>query len=634
MKRIFALFLICALLCSCLAFASCTGDLLTPPDTNGDGSGNADGHQHTDANEDEICDSCKESVIVIVDFYAVNDLHGKFCDTNTQPGVDELSTYLKNAKKTDDHVVLLSAGDIWQGSAESNLTDGILMTEWMNELDFVAMTLGNHEYDWGSPTIRQNAEVAEFPFLAINVYDVATGQRADYCAPSIMVERGGIQIGIIGAIGDCYSSISADMVRDVTFKVGAELTSLVKAESTRLREAGADLIVYSLHDGYGDSSSGVSNVPSVALKNYYDASLSNGYVDLVFEGHTHQSYTLVDTANVYHLQGGGENHAISHAEVKVNSVTGAKAVSDAGQISASVYSQCEDDAATEALEDKYAETIDYAYSVLGRVDKSISSDELGDLMSKYYLQIAQERWGEQYNIVLGGGYIKTRSPYDLARGDVRYADVLSLFPFENRLVLCSIPGTKLLAQFINNSNGNYHITLSDYGIGILDEITPDGTYYIMTDSYSLNYAPNQLTEVAEYDKGVFARDLLAEAIKNGEFSQDHRDYTLTSITDALNIGQSIPQGHITNDYYYVKGTVIGTPNATYGNLNLSDGAGNTIYVYGLYDEAGNRYDAMTEKPVEGDEVILFAQIMHYYNANTGEEKIELKDAVLIEIVEG
>ena len=132
MKRIFALFLICALLCSCLAFASCTGDLLTPPDTNGDGSGNADGHQHTDANEDEICDSCKESVIVIVDFYAVNDLHGKFCDTNTQPGVDELSTYLKNAKKTDEHVVLLSAGDIWQGSAESNLTDGILMTEWMN----------------------------------------------------------------------------------------------------------------------------------------------------------------------------------------------------------------------------------------------------------------------------------------------------------------------------------------------------------------------------------------------------------------------------------------------------------------------------------------------------------------------
>ena len=56
-------------------------------------------------------------------------------------------------------------------------------------------------------------------------------------------------------------------------------------------------------------------------------------------------------------------------------------------------------------------------------------------------------------------------------------------------------------------------------------------------------------------------------------------------------------------------------------------------MYGLYDEEGNRYDAMTDKPHAGDEVVLFAQIMHYVNPNTGEEKIELKDAILIEVVE-
>ncbi|MBQ8859447.1 MAG: bifunctional metallophosphatase/5'-nucleotidase [Clostridia bacterium] len=642
-RRIFALLLVFSLLFSCfVALASCDGEQPNPSGPpsgpvdggdSGNGGTSTTGHQHTDADSNEVCDECSESVVVIVDFYVINDLHGKFCDTDTQPGVDELSTYLKQARETDDHVVLLSSGDMWQGSAESNLTGGILMTEWMNELDFVSMTLGNHEYDWGEEAIRNNLAVAEFPFLAINIYDVATGERADYCAPSVMIERGDIQIGIIGAIGDCYSSIAADMVENVEFKVGADLTALVKEESTRLREAGADLIVYSLHDGYGSSSDGVQDVYPTRLSSYYDGSLSDGYVDLVFESHTHQRYTLVDSKDVYHLQGGGENYGLSHVEIKVNTVTGKNTVTDAGIVRSAVYAQQEDDPATEALEDKYAETIEYAYGVLGRVDATVSSGRLADLMAEYYLQIAEARWGEQYDIVLGGGYIKTRTPYDLPRGEVTYADVLSLFPFDNRLVLCEISGAKLLSQFINTTNSAYHIALSEYGESILGNISPNGTYYIMTDSYSSTYAPNGLTEVAEYDNGVFARDLLAQAIKNGDFTVEHGDITLTPITEALTIGQGIPQGQITNDYYYVKGTIVDDPQATYGNLYLTDGAGNTIYVYGLYDQAGNRYDAMTDKPQKGDEVVLFAQIMHYVNPNTGEEKIELKDATLIEIVE-
>ena len=166
-RRIFSLLLVFSLLFSCFAIlVGCDGDQLTPqnPPNGPIGPGHDGGHQHTDANKDEICDSCEESVVVVVDFYAINDLHGKFCDTDTQPGVDELATYLRQAEETDDYVVLLSTGDMWQGSAESNLTGGILMTEWMNEMGFAAMTLGNHEYDWGSAAIRENLAVAEFPF--------------------------------------------------------------------------------------------------------------------------------------------------------------------------------------------------------------------------------------------------------------------------------------------------------------------------------------------------------------------------------------------------------------------------------------------------------------------------------------
>ena len=182
--------------------------------------------------------------------------------------------------------MLLSSGDMWQGSAESNLTKGNIVTDWMNEMDFAAMTLGNHEYDWGEEAVIANSELAKFPFLAINVYDRDTNERVDYCEASVMVEYSGVQIGIIGAIGDCYSSISADKVQDIYFKTGSELTALVKAESEKLRSEGADIVVYSIHDGYGKSidAEGIM-VKDEQISSYYDISLSDGYVDLVFEGH-------------------------------------------------------------------------------------------------------------------------------------------------------------------------------------------------------------------------------------------------------------------------------------------------------------------------------------------------------------
>ena len=87
----------------------------------------------------------------------------------------------------------------------------------MKMLDFTSMTVGNHEFDWGTNAIKTVAENVNFPILGINVIDKITGQRADYVSPSTVVYRGGAKIGIIGAIGDCYSSISYSKVMDVEF---------------------------------------------------------------------------------------------------------------------------------------------------------------------------------------------------------------------------------------------------------------------------------------------------------------------------------------------------------------------------------------------------------------------------------
>ena len=110
-----------------------------------------------------------------------------------------------------------------------------------------------------------------------------------------------------------------------------------------------------------------------------------------------------------------------------------------------------------------------------------------------------------------------RDPGYLAVGDVTYSDLYSLFPFDNQLVLCAIEGDALLERFFLNDDGRYFLCYGDYGRQVKDNIQPDKTYYIVTDTYSSLYKPNKLTEIQRYDENIYARDLLAQYAKDGGF---------------------------------------------------------------------------------------------------------------------
>ncbi len=471
---------------------------------------------HSDTNSNGYCDSCNASVTVTVDFYAINDLHGKLLDGNGQPGVDNLTTFLKSARKTDDYTVLLSSGDMWQGASESNLTHGLMMTDWMNSLGFTSMTLGNHEFDWGEDAIRKNLELAEFPFLAINIFDKSTGERVDYCAPSTTVKCGEATVGVIGAIGDCYSSISGDKTEGIFFKTGSELTALIKAESERLRSAGCDFIVLSIHDGLSNAGVSSPEATDSMLSGIYNTALSQSHVDLVFESHSHKYYIKQDSHGVYHLQGGGDNDGISHAEAVINFAGGESNVREAEFIHAGEYGGLTSDPIIDELMIKYKNQVSKADEVLGQNAAWRSGDWLRALIARLYFEEGFKVWGEEYDIVLGGGFISVRAPYNLSQGEVQYSDLQSLFPFDNRIDLCSIRGSDLERNFLETNNSNYFIYCGDFGNSVRDEINLNATYYIITDSYTSSYAPNNLTVVASLDADLFARDLLAEYIKQGK----------------------------------------------------------------------------------------------------------------------
>ena len=592
--------------------SSPAGDISTPDDSSS--SEEEEIYvEHVDDNDDGVCDDCNQSVLATFDFYSVNDIHGKFVDNENQPGVEELTTYLKTAQANNPNTVFLSTGDTWQGMSQSNLTQGMIFTEWMNELGFVSMAMGNHEFDWGEEAVIANAELAEFPFLAINIYDRDTNELVDYCQPSVMVSKKGVNIGIIGAIGDCYSSISADKSEGFYFKTGSALVSLVQAEAEKLREEGADIIIYTIHED----------------KSGYTESLSN-YVDIVFEGHSHQAYVSTDSYGVYHLQGGGDNSGITHAQIVINHANESMEVKTAEVVRSSVYGAYEEDPLVAELLEKYADQISLADKVVGYNDTYRDSDYLCDKIAELYYQTGVETWGDQYEIALGGAFLQARSPYDLAMGEIKYSDLHGIFPFDNQIVLCSISGSKLSSRFLNTSNGSYHTYVpADVYADLVANLSMTKTYYIVTDTYTSTYSANGLTELERYDETTFARDLLAKYASEGGFGVK-TEPQYKSIPELLEICANLAYNE-TSPAYYVEGKITSISTGLYGNMYIEDQAGNELYVYGTWDETGDtRYGNMSVRPEVGDVVTLYGVMKNYYNYNTGDNTLEMMNGWIIE----
>ena len=571
---------------------------------------------HRDDNNDEICDHCGIDVTVDLDFYSFNDLHGVFMDTADTPGLDEMTTFLKNAYADESaYEIVISAGDMWQGTVESSANKGQLMTEWMNHMGFVAMTLGNHEYDWGSQYIAQNAQLAQFPFLGINVTD--TNVSEPYCQSSVVVERGGVKIGIIGAAGNVQSAISDEFSDGISFAYGKVLTQMVKEEAVRLRQEGCQFVVYVIHEGTEKAYPGITDV--MGNMGHYDLSLSDGYIDLVFEGHSHYRYIIRDEHGVYHLQSGGSNKGLSYAGVCYNIVTNTYEIKSVEVLKKDTYADpaLADDPIIEELYTKYFADYDPYTDMLGYTNSRRSSDEIAKAVAEAYLAKGKEIWGDKYNVVLGGGRINVRSPYELAAGEVTYAHLYSLLPFDNTVVLCQVTGKQLRDKMISGKN------VCAYDTSLLSTLKDNELYYIVTDTYTSMYEYNNFTEIARLEN-TFSRDLLGELISEGFWGAPVQPI---SIAQALTIGKALGNNESTQQAYEITGTVKAIASTTYGNLYLRDESGNELYIYGLYDASGVRYDSMANPPREGDTITVTGVITKYISTN-GQAIIEIVGAAL------
>ncbi|MCE9107291.1 bifunctional metallophosphatase/5'-nucleotidase [Bacteroides pyogenes] len=155
------------------------------------------------------------------------------------------ATFLNRFRKENEHVLLFDCGDFSQGTPYYNIYKGEVEVKLMNEMDYDACTIGNHEFDFGLENMARLFKMAAFPIVCSN-YDLENTPLSGLVKPYIILERFGLRIGVFGLGAKPDGLIQADKCEGVVYKdpvqVSNETAALLKSE-------GCDVVVCLSHLG-------------------------------------------------------------------------------------------------------------------------------------------------------------------------------------------------------------------------------------------------------------------------------------------------------------------------------------------------------------------------------------------------
>jgi 2',3'-cyclic-nucleotide 2'-phosphodiesterase (5'-nucleotidase family) len=245
-----------------------------------------------------------------LEIFYINDLHGALAEDGDELGLAKIANLIQTRRtQSDGQVLFLGGGDLLQGSALSNYYNGLSTIELLNEMGMDAMTIGNHEFDWGLDTVLayrdgnlENGE-ADFPFLGANIFYEDTNDIPNYVDPYIIIEKGSFKIGIIGTIGDTLeSSIATSRVEGYEFR---DSVSIIADYSAYLRTVeDCNVIISMAHE------SGYINPQLTRLE-------GDERIDFILNAHSHQiTYTTI--GGVPQLQSGSNGEAVGYIHLTID----------------------------------------------------------------------------------------------------------------------------------------------------------------------------------------------------------------------------------------------------------------------------------------------------------------------------
>ena len=364
----------------------------------------------------------------------VNDVHGRLeeNDFDGTIGYPKMKTFLDGMKEENPNMLLLHAGDSFHGTIPANLTEGEVVVEVMNAMEFDAMVPGNHDFNFGYERLLELKAMSDFDILAANV--VKEDGTMDFDPYMVYEMENGMRVGIFAlATEETKTKSHPDNTRGVEF---ADIIETGNEAVEALEEMDADMIIALIHLGVDASSE------DTAYK------LADGVdgIDLIIDGHSHsimgegagelRNGALIVQAGWY------LNHVgVVNVEMMDGEPVFAAAVhpyEEFAEVEADEYISGIIAEATAPIEEMQMEVVGNTTVELDGVRENVRTGEtnLGNLITDAMIVAS----GADVALTNGGGI---RASIDA--GEITLGEVLTSFPFTNVLTNIEVTGADLMA---------------------------------------------------------------------------------------------------------------------------------------------------------------------------------------------
>ena len=211
-----------------------------------------------------------------------NDMHSRVeafpMDGSRNQGLGGLArraSLISKIKSQEEHVLLLDAGDIFQGTPYFNFFEGEVEMKAMSMMGYDAATIGNHDFDLGIDNLKEQMNVGNFPMINCN-YDFSNTALAGQVHPFKVFHRGGVKIGVTGVGIELRSLVPKELYEETQYN--EPVAKLNKTALHLKQDLQCDYVICLSHLGFKYREDKIDDIKMAGLT-------SN--IDLIIGGHTH-----------------------------------------------------------------------------------------------------------------------------------------------------------------------------------------------------------------------------------------------------------------------------------------------------------------------------------------------------------
>jgi 5'-nucleotidase len=192
-------------------------------------------------------------------------------------GAARRAAIIENIRKEEEHVLLLDAGDIFQGTPYFNFYGGELEFKLMSMMQYDLATIGNHDFDNGIDGLYAQLPYAKFEFVSAN-YDFKNTVLDSQVKPYKIFNKGGIKIGVFGLGIELEGLVDKKAYKETVYnnpvEVAQDMARILKHNKK------CDLVICLSHLGFS-----YKNEPTKISD--LDLAKKTKDIDLIIGGHTH-----------------------------------------------------------------------------------------------------------------------------------------------------------------------------------------------------------------------------------------------------------------------------------------------------------------------------------------------------------